>query len=57
MSVSAPAREIENLVGGRSVAPVSGRFFEKFRPADGAAEARVARSDAGDVAAAVAALG
>jgi aldehyde dehydrogenase (NAD+) len=55
MSVSAPVREIQNLVGGEPVPAVSGRSFEKLQPADGSLLCNVARSGAEDVAAAVAA--
>jgi acyl-CoA reductase-like NAD-dependent aldehyde dehydrogenase len=47
--------EISNLVAGESVRASSGRSFEKLRPADGSLLCTVTRSDAGDVAAAVAA--
>jgi alpha-ketoglutaric semialdehyde dehydrogenase len=46
---------ISNLIDGRAAPAASGRTFEKLRPADGAPLCTVARSDAADVAAAVAA--
>jgi alpha-ketoglutaric semialdehyde dehydrogenase len=52
-SVGAP--EISNLIGGRMAAAVTGRTFEKVRPADATLLCRVARSDPADVEAAVAA--
>jgi acyl-CoA reductase-like NAD-dependent aldehyde dehydrogenase len=52
-SVGAP--EISNLIGGRRAAAVTGRTFEKVRPADATLLCRVARSDPADVEAAVAA--
>jgi acyl-CoA reductase-like NAD-dependent aldehyde dehydrogenase len=51
----ASSPEIKNLVAGREVAAASGRTFEKLRPADGSRLCTVARSDANDVAEAVAA--
>jgi acyl-CoA reductase-like NAD-dependent aldehyde dehydrogenase len=47
--------EIPNLIGGRSAPPRSGEWLDKLRPVDGSVLCRVARSDAEDVAAAVAA--
>jgi aldehyde dehydrogenase (NAD+) len=55
MSVSAHVREIQNLVDGEAVPAASGRFFDKVRPADGTLAGRVARSEAPDAEAAVAA--
>jgi aldehyde dehydrogenase (NAD+) len=55
MSVGAPIKEIQNLVGGKAVPAASGRFFDKIRPADGSLACSVGRSEAGDVEAAVAA--
>jgi len=46
---------IPNLVGGDAVPPASGRWIEKLRPADETLLCRVARSNAEDVATAVAA--
>ncbi len=47
--------EIPNLIGGEARPAVSGRWLDKYRPADGTMLCRVARSDAMDVQAAVAA--
>ncbi|CAN5797435.1 aldehyde dehydrogenase family protein [soil metagenome] len=47
--------EIPNLIAGRRAAAVSGEWLEKLRPADGTRLCRLARSDAEDVGAAVAA--
>jgi acyl-CoA reductase-like NAD-dependent aldehyde dehydrogenase len=45
--------DIRNLVAGEDSPAVSGRWFDKLRPADGELFCRVARSDARDVDAAV----
>jgi len=47
--------DIANLIAGQDVRASSGRTFEKLRPADGSLLSNVARSDAEDVEAAVAA--
>ena len=47
--------EIPNLIGGEEAPPASGEWVDKLRPADGALLCRAARSNADDVAAAVAA--
>ena len=47
--------EVPNLVGGEERAPGAATWLEKTRPADGEPLCRVARSDADDAAAAVAA--
>ncbi len=47
--------EIPNLIAGRRAAAASGEWLEKLRPADGTRLCRLARSDAEDVGAAVAA--
>jgi acyl-CoA reductase-like NAD-dependent aldehyde dehydrogenase len=47
--------EITNLIAGRAAPAASGRTFEKLAPATAETYCRVARSDAADVAAAVAA--
>jgi aldehyde dehydrogenase (NAD+) len=47
--------EIANLVAGETVAPASGEWLDKLRPADGSLLCRVARSRGEDVATAVAA--
>jgi alpha-ketoglutaric semialdehyde dehydrogenase len=47
--------DIRNLVAGEDSPAFSGRWFDKLRPADGELLCRVARSDARDVDAAVAA--
>jgi aldehyde dehydrogenase (NAD+) len=47
--------EIPNLIDGEAALPASGEWIDKLRPADGTLLCRVARSGAGDVAAAVAA--
>ena len=47
--------DAENLIDGRLVAARSGKWLEKFRPADETPLCRVARSEAADVADAVAA--
>jgi aldehyde dehydrogenase (NAD+) len=47
--------DISNLIAGKDVSASSGRTFEKRRPADGSLLCKVARSDADDVGAAVAA--
>ena len=47
--------EVSNVVGGAIAGAVSGGLFDKLRPADAALLCRVARSDAADVDAAVAA--
>jgi aldehyde dehydrogenase (NAD+) len=46
---------IANLIDGRAAPAASGQTFEKLRPADGSPLCTVARSDAADVSAAVAA--
>ena len=46
---------IGNLIDGRAAPAASGQTFEKLRPADGSQLCTVARSDAADVSAAVAA--
>jgi acyl-CoA reductase-like NAD-dependent aldehyde dehydrogenase len=46
--------DVANLVGGRAAGAASGRTFEKLRPADGSLLCSAPRSDAEDVAAAVA---
>jgi alpha-ketoglutaric semialdehyde dehydrogenase len=46
---------IGNLIDGRAAPAASGQTFEKLRPADGSRLCTVARSDAADVSAAVAA--
>jgi aldehyde dehydrogenase (NAD+) len=46
---------VANLIGGREAAAASGQTFEKLRPADGQSLCEGPRSDADDVAAAVAA--
>ena len=51
----ASIHDISNLVGGRDEPASSGATFEKLRPADGSPFCKVARSDAEDVTAAVAA--
>lgn len=48
-------RTLSNYIGGEFVAPRSGQFLDDFNPATGARIARVPRSGAADVAAAVAA--
>ena len=48
-------REIPNLIGGEERPAASGEWLEKRRPADGEPLLRLARSGAGDAAAAVAA--
>jgi alpha-ketoglutaric semialdehyde dehydrogenase len=48
-------RDIPNVIAGQSVPATSGRTFEKLRPADGSLLCTVARSEAADVSAAVAA--
>jgi acyl-CoA reductase-like NAD-dependent aldehyde dehydrogenase len=53
MSSTARLMDVPNLVGGREVPAVSGGSFDKLRPADGELLCRAARSDAGDVEAAV----
>jgi alpha-ketoglutaric semialdehyde dehydrogenase len=47
--------DIPNLIGAERAEAVSGRSFEKLRPADGALLCNVARSDGDDVTAAIAA--
>jgi alpha-ketoglutaric semialdehyde dehydrogenase len=47
--------ELPNLVAGEDRPPASGRWLDKLRPANGTSLCRVARSDALDAAAAVAA--
>jgi len=47
--------DIANLIAGQDLRASSGRTFEKLRPADGSLLSNVARSDAEDVEAAVAA--
>ncbi|HZB23122.1 MAG TPA: aldehyde dehydrogenase family protein, partial [Gaiellaceae bacterium] len=47
--------DVENLIDGRPVAARSGEWLEKIRPADETPLCRVARSEAADVADAVAA--
>jgi acyl-CoA reductase-like NAD-dependent aldehyde dehydrogenase len=49
------AGDVLNLVGGRVVPAASGEWLDKLRPGDGSLLCRVARSDAQDVEAAVAA--
>jgi aldehyde dehydrogenase (NAD+) len=49
------SEHIPNFIGGQKVPSVSGEWLEKLRPADGTLLCRVARSNAGDVASAVAA--
>jgi acyl-CoA reductase-like NAD-dependent aldehyde dehydrogenase len=51
----ASTAETANLIDGREVPAASGRTFEKLRPADGSRLCDVPRSDAEDVAAALAA--
>jgi alpha-ketoglutaric semialdehyde dehydrogenase len=46
---------VPNLVGGEERPPANGTWLDKLRPADGTSLCRVARSDAEDAAAAVAA--
>jgi alpha-ketoglutaric semialdehyde dehydrogenase len=48
-------RDVANLIAGRDIAAHSGRTFEKRRPADGSSLCTAPRSDAEDIAAAVAA--
>jgi acyl-CoA reductase-like NAD-dependent aldehyde dehydrogenase len=48
---------ITNLIDGRALPAASGKTFEKRRPVDGSPLCTVARSDAADVSAAVAAAG
>ena len=48
-------QQIPNLIDGKSLPAVSGAWLEKRRPVDGTVLCQLARSDAGDVAAAVAA--
>jgi acyl-CoA reductase-like NAD-dependent aldehyde dehydrogenase len=50
-----PISSIANLIDGRAAPAASGRMFEKLRPADASPLCTVARSDAADVSAAVAA--
>src|SRR5690349_23232501 len=54
---STPASELRlrHWIDGRAVEPASGRWLEVFEPATGRAYAEVARGDAADVEAAVAA--
>jgi alpha-ketoglutaric semialdehyde dehydrogenase len=53
--VSAVPSEIPNLIEGSAVLPASKRWIDKLRPTDGTLLCRVARSDAEDIASAVAA--
>ena len=55
MAGTVTVRTVANLIGDRAVAADSGRTFDKLRPADGELLCHVARSDAADVEAAVAA--
>ncbi|MGV2981285.1 aldehyde dehydrogenase [Camelimonas sp. ID_303_24] len=47
------ASQYENFIGGKWVAPKSGRYFENTSPVNGQALCRIARSDAADVEAAL----
>jgi acyl-CoA reductase-like NAD-dependent aldehyde dehydrogenase len=49
------AEDVPNLIDGRAAPAAGGAWFEKRRPADGSPLCRAARSEAGDVDAAVAA--
>ena len=55
MTVTADVRTVENVIGGKERAASGGGTFEKLAPASGEPISLVARSSAGDVAAAVAA--
>src|SRR6266545_4539824 len=55
MAGTVTVETVANLIGGSAVPPASGRAFDKLRPADGELLCHVARSDAADVEAAVAA--
>ena len=55
MTVTADVRTVENVIGGEERAASGGGTFEKLAPASGEPISLVARSSAGDVAAAVAA--
>jgi acyl-CoA reductase-like NAD-dependent aldehyde dehydrogenase len=55
MSAKVALREVSNLIGGEAAPARSGRSFEKLRPSDGELLCRVARSEAADAEAAVAA--
>ncbi|UUY05680.1 aldehyde dehydrogenase family protein [Svornostia abyssi] len=53
MSTAAPPVQIENLIGGRSCPAADGRVLEKRSPATGEVISHLARSGAGDAAAAI----
>ena len=55
MSVQATTRTIGNVIGGEERPAASGETIDKFAPATGELLSRVARSDAADVDAAIAA--
>ncbi len=47
--VSPFAKSYDNFIGGKWVAPVSGRYFDNISPITGEAVCQIARSDAADI--------